>query len=550
MIRGHTDRLEWENRRLREQLQDRDRRLREFGVQVPDGPFPTAHPHPYLAAGGGGGGGGEGGEGGGHASTSSAHQLWGNLSTSAAKGQRYGASNFEGAVDSAVPSLIILKGTTLSLFGMHIDVAIYTKEHDDPESPTSYETFIKYALGKATVDSVPSLPATLEEAKRYAMFYLRSMNPYTPILHKPDFFALLEKRYEGHGLSTGEEVTIQMLFAEIKYQIGVRNKNPQMKEEAFKHYKYSLGFYNELLLGRKTADVQALLLIALKQRTFPKPGAAWQCAKLALNLVVELGWHRSANSLPEREQKKLSPHQKEMRKRLFWIAYTLCVALGTKLGLPMPLRTEDIDIEFPAHLPDNLPGEPEECSFLVGIAAIRLQEITSRMFSDFFVAKRDPRRYAAEVTRYHDEILKWRASLAPDLADPSKARNERKVQSLFIEFWQDETLFFLRHPVIHSSSDARLNTENSKIILNVASDMLACLTQQRALNVLDVPWVSTVVCLAAIFTTLFIQEQRHEELSTSEFRKLETDMARWLEIMKDIGQMLGKENGMPVLFRS
>ena len=70
--------------------------------------------------------------------------------------------------------------------------------------------------------------------------------------------------------------------------------------------------------------------------------------------------------------------------------------------------------------------------------------------------------------------------------------------------------------------------------------MLACLTQQRALNVLDGPWVNTVVCLAALFTTLFIQEQRHEELSAAGLQKLEDDMTLWLEVMRDIGHMLGK----------
>jgi len=514
VIRGHTDRLEWENRQLRERLQECEQRLREVGVQVADGTsFPTAHTHPVL--------------------NHTSQQSWNNLSTSAT------TSNTE-EVDFAVPRLSILKGTTLSLFGMHIDVAVFTKEHDDPASPTSYETFIKYALGKAIADPAPPLPATLDEAKNYAMLYLRTLNPYTPILHKPDFFALLDRRYEGHSLSAGEEITIQMLFGEMKYQIGVRNRNPQLKEEAFAHYKYSLGFYNELLLSRKTADIQALLLIAVKQRNFPKPGAAWQCAILALNVVVELGWHRSANSLPERERKNLSDHQKEMRKRLFWIAYSLCIALGTKLSLPMPLRAEEIDIEFPDAVPDNLPNEPPECSFLVGIAAIQLLEITSRMFSAFFVAKRDPRRYVVEMTRYHDEIHKWRASLSPDLADPSKASNERKVQSLFIEFWQNEALFYLRHPVLHSSSDTKLNAENSKIILDITSAMLSCLTQQRALNVLDGPWVNTVVCLAAIFTTLFIQEQRHEELTAAGLEKLEAHMVQWLEIMRDIGHMLGK----------
>lgn len=423
---------------------------------------------------------------------------------------------------------------------MQIDVAKFTRAHDDPESPTAYETFLKYAFRKATVDSVPSLPSTLAEAHGMTIMYLKSLNTFTPILHKPDLFPVLAKLYEGRPLLAAEEVIIHMFFGEMKYQYAQRNQQRQMMDAAFAHYKYSLGFYHELLLSRKLPDLQALLLIALKQRNFPKPGAAWQCAQLALSLAIELNLHRSANSLPEEEQRGLTYHQNEMRKRLFWIAYTLSISLSMKLGLPIRLRTDDTDIEFPDPEPDELLDEPNSCSFHVGIAAIRILEITSRMISSLFGPRRNQRRYAIEVVKFENEILEWRKSLRPELRDLAFASNEGKVQALFIQFWQIETLFFLRHPVIHSSSDPKLNEENSRKILALAAELLAVTTEMKTLNCIDPPWINITVFLAAIFTTLFIHEQRHEEISPDELLKLEADMNLWMVILQDIGQLLGR----------
>lgn len=511
-VRGHADRLEWENRDLQNRLAHLERRLRAHGIPIEDAP---------------------------------PQQLWDTAAAGANQGHPYGAQypeDEDGAASASVPnpSLSILKGTTLELFGMQIDVAKFTRAHDDPESPTGRETFLKYTFGKAHVDTVPALPPTLEEAQDMAVMYLKSLNPFTPILHKPDLFPALTRLYEGRRVTAAEEVIIHMFFGEMKYQFALRNQQRQLMDQAYAHYKYSLGFYHELLLSRKIPDLQALLLIAVKQRNFPKPGAAWECAQLVLSLAIELDLHRSANSLPEEERESLTYHQKEMRKRIFWIAYTLSISLSWKLGLPIRLKTEDTDIEFPDPEPDDLLDEPDSCSFQVGIAAIRILEITSRMINSLFTPRRSHRRYANEMPKFENEILEWRKSLRPDLRDPSLASREGKVQALFIHFWQIEALFFLRHPVIHSSSDPKLNAENSRIILDLASDMLGVVMEMRMLNCIDVPWINCTVYLAAVFTTLFIHEQNSEEISSAELRKLEADMGRWLIVLQAIGKILGK----------
>jgi hypothetical protein len=436
--------------------------------------------------------------------------------------------------------LSILKGTTLSLFGMQIDVANFTRSVDDPDCPTGLDTYLKYALGKAHVDPVPALPKTLGEAQQTALAYLRALNPFTPILHKPDFFPILTKMYEGRRVTPAQEVMVHMMFAEIKYQYGQRNpQQGRFLNESYAHYKFSLNFYHDLLLNRTIEDLQAMLLIAVKQRNFPKPGAAWGSAQLCMSLAIQLNLHRSANSLPEEERIHLTYHQKEMRKRVFWIAYTLSIQLSMKLALPVRLRAEDIDIEFPDPEPDDLLDEPGSCSFHAGIAAIKVLEITGRMLCALFTPKRCPAHYAMEMPKYDREIREWRRSLRSDLRDPPFRSNENEVQALFMHFWELEMLFFLRHPVIHSSPDPRLNADNTRVMLEVTSDMLGVVTRMGELNCIDVPWINITVFLAAVFTTLFIHEQKQEEISVQELHKLESDMSQWLTILRGIGQILG-----------
>jgi hypothetical protein len=181
-VRGHTDRLEWENRLLREKMAEYQQQLRDLGIPIEDQSHSGAYAQPDYPPSG-----------------RDNSQAWSNDRTPEAA-QHYPPLDSPNtyhapAVDPAgsTPAsagLSILNGTCLSLFGMHIDVVKFSNAHDDTNAPTAYETFIRYAFGQAHA-SAPPLPLTLDEAKKYASWYFRSLNPYGPVLDKPDFFALV-----------------------------------------------------------------------------------------------------------------------------------------------------------------------------------------------------------------------------------------------------------------------------------------------------------------------------------------------------------------------
>lgn len=88
------------------------------------------------------------------------------------------------------PLLSHIKGTSLSVFGNDVDITDFVMDGAEYESsPMSYTTLIKVALGNQPVPS-PDLPP-YKDLNEYAVWYLRSLNPYTMLVHKAAFTDLV-----------------------------------------------------------------------------------------------------------------------------------------------------------------------------------------------------------------------------------------------------------------------------------------------------------------------------------------------------------------------
>lgn len=77
---------------------------------------------------------------------------------------------------------------------------------------------------------------------------------------------------------------------------------------------------------------------------------------MAMRLALSMGMHRSAASLHP-----LTPVEKESRRRTWWVLYFFDRFSASKLGQPIMIRDEDIDVEFPSM--DGL-TEDERAEFL------------------------------------------------------------------------------------------------------------------------------------------------------------------------------------------
>lgn len=436
-----------------------------------------------------------------------------------------------------------IEGTSLALFGTKIDLAEFMPAESDPsETPTSYSTFLNYAFGR-TQPYTPTLPP-YKQCKVYAEWYFRSVQQFIPILHKPHFMKLLYRiHHENYKASPAETVMVHMVLAVINYQFSARNHNEQARQDAMGHYHYALSFIPELMTGHKLEDIQALTLICSQLRNQPRPGATWMFTNMVLGLAIESGLHRSAKAWQGSTMNQ-DPHHLEMRKRIFWSLMVFHVHVSGKLGRPMPLRTEDFDIEFPEPAPDNLPEETDlsewkRCSWRAGVSGFKLLKIMMQVYSSIYSIK-STGQYEKNVKNLEKELDAFQESIPKELRGGRETTDEDRVSALYLDLSVAECQLLMHHPSLCRSSSPEVMSSNLDTCIQWSGKMRDCAVQLKALKSLDTTWYYSTDFLAAIFTTLFASTERRDQMTSTDLQRLRGEMDEWLDVMGEVGSLLGR----------
>ncbi|KAL1597739.1 hypothetical protein SLS60_008225 [Paraconiothyrium brasiliense] len=550
--RGQVEALESENSYLRSQVVDLQAQLKEMGVEPRIAPSynhlsqPSAPwPPPGAAS--------EWGESTNrrtstHASTSPAagytpasSTLESNRPLPQYKHQSFG-DNYLG-VSSADSLLSNISGTSLSVFGHEIDITDFVDDKDYDTSYMSYTYVMRVALNHTQPDPVPLPP--YQTLKEYCSWWFRSMHPYIMLLDKPTMMKLIWRigNEPGFSPSVSETVCVHMVIASLNYQISVRNRQADMLEESHRHYRYALSFFKDLWLSHTWRDVQALTLIVHHLRNFPKPGAAWIMASTTFQLAIELGYHRSSKAWANNGH--MDPLEVEVRKRTFWTLHALQTNMSGKLGRPMPINLDDVDVEFPEPMNDCLPGEGvgldefHKCSFQVGIHVAKFTVRLSQLYRSLYSINANPGAYEETLQRLEAGIKQWKEDLPPQLRDPATASQEDYIFAVYLDYWYHEYHLQMYHPAMCRSDDPNANSASLEKCLVASKKLLRCVTEMRKLRSLDNIWINIVTYIGAIFTTLFGHHQKRDQLSSADIDTLRSDMDEWIELISESGQLLG-----------
>ena len=349
---------------------------------------------------------------------------------------------------------------------------------------------------------------------------------------------------------------VHMIFASIFFQYAARNwKNPQQQSELTAksnlHYHYSLGLLPQLMASHTLQDVQALTLISMHIRNFPKPGAACTIINMAFNLATELGLHRSAQMWPSAVSGK-SPLELEMRKRIFWSIMIMHVTISGKLGRPMPLRLDDLDIELPESIDEEAFGDPKaatskpsQCAFRIGLELLKMAPLYLELFSSIYAIKRSPRNYIESVRRLDHRIGQWSDQLPSEwknafTKDWPAAEREEHVRALMINMYHAEIQLLLHHPSLSLTSSVEFNNKNLDICMEVSHTMLLIVELLQQYVCLDTTWLNGAIFVLAISTTLFGHWERKDTTTAASLNTLQERMNSWLSILGDVGALLGE----------
>ncbi|KAI9728314.1 MAG: hypothetical protein M1834_007718 [Cirrosporium novae-zelandiae] len=465
-------------------------------------------------------------------------------------------------------------GTKLKVLGLEIDIADFSSpDMDEPEDVNTQTGFtlnkscmsaIHTVCGKnTTVARVDLLPE--EMGLKHAKWYFMVINPFFPVLHEPTFMALLTRHYDepGVALSAAEDIMIHMVFAVMFYQSAARNRDKQpqigdVNQQSNDHYHYCLSRIPELIAKPTWQDIQALAMICLHLRSFPKPGCFSILSSVTLTLAIDLGMHRSFERTGQAAHS--NPLEMEMRKRIFWSILSMLVMVSGKLGRPMPVSFRDFDIEIPQPIPDQQlsatgidPSKPGKCSYLMGIELFKSIPVMAEIYRQIHRSHDTPVEQVRILDQKIDNwVNHWPDSLKPGTSGTDK---QEQVFSLYLYLIADEMRLLLHHPSLSFRrspmfDEAAFNASNIETCLQTSRKMLGHVTGLRSLKFLDTTWYSSATLILAVITTLYIQDLRKDQLTFEEFSNLQGEMGRWLVIMGDLGTMFGSGKRLETAVKS
>ncbi|KAJ4177634.1 hypothetical protein NW755_013747 [Fusarium falciforme] len=178
-------------------------------------------------------------------------------------------------------------------------------------------------------------------------------------------------------------------------------------------------------------QVEVLTLLAWASNILGRIRTAYCYSGIAMRLAQSLGMHRSAS-----RHTTLTPVERESRRRTWWVLYFFDRFSASKLGQPITVRDEDIDVEMPSM--DGLTRE-EMAEFLDPqnlIINIKLARIIGNILTHIYgIPKATNGLYIHQVHGILKQLRAWNDELPPEMRIKERG-TPRPVASLHLAYNQ------------------------------------------------------------------------------------------------------------------
>ncbi|RDW60442.1 fungal specific transcription factor domain-containing protein [Aspergillus mulundensis] len=177
--------------------------------------------------------------------------------------------------------------------------------------------------------------------------------------------------------------------------------------------------------------VEVLTLLAWASQILGRIRTAYCYSGIAMRLALSLGMHRSAA-----RHITLTPVERESRRRTWWVLYFFDRFSASKLGQPISVRDEDIDVEMPSM--DGLTRD-EMAEFLDPrnlVINIKLGRIIGNILTQIYgIPKATKGLYINQVHSILKSLREWHDELPPDMRVKERG-TPRPVASLHLAYNQ------------------------------------------------------------------------------------------------------------------
>jgi hypothetical protein len=283
--------------------------------------------------------------------------------------------------------------------------------------------------------------------------YLDNVITQYPIYHRNDVTSAFNSVYHPAsrpGQDTPRNRYIVSLIMAISFFTAARAKQQEANAHAYSLVRHAMQWMPEVATN-DISGLQAILL--LTQYIFLNPSMAdvWLLTGLISQAVIDLGLHQE---LPH--DMRISAYTRDMRRRLFWVAWEMEVAVCSIFSRPINLPTRRYDVAFPVEVDDT-------CITEAGIDfSGRVSKVTSKRIWLFrqieaeiisVLYQNDPlpkecasldlwmQRIVAAVTEWHNEVYQS----AADNKDPTLSARWQEMR-LYADIVYPYILLMLYRP--------------------------------------------------------------------------------------------------------
>jgi hypothetical protein len=203
------------------------------------------------------------------------------------------------------------------------------------EHTTNRSTF----LLPQDAQSVPPtpLPSSKEYAIRLSESYFNTTHLQYPFLHQTTHMKLIEKVYSQEEPAPVDAFQVNMVLA-ISATILSRRLKVTLSGEGF--CANAMRYFDKIYIENSLRGLQSLLLLLIYTLTSPFMGLnVWYLNYQAISALLDLGLQRDIKST-----KTMSILEQQIRRRTFWVIYTLDRTVATMMGRPIGLRDEACEL--------------------------------------------------------------------------------------------------------------------------------------------------------------------------------------------------------------
>lgn len=209
---------------------------------------------------------------------------------------------------------------------------------------------VNEVLPLSSVESTPT--PHFDDLLDWTQSYFDHWHPAFPFLHAPSLIDYI-RHIAQVGLQlpvTSPQNNLQHIILRSVISISVADR--RQMDASCKVLPSALVFHSfndainsiQLVLTEESSilSLQALVSVQLFLITMHRYNAASRLEGLAVRMAFQLGLHRCPRRTPSTSDKEV-----ELRKRLFWSIYCIDRYICIRLGTPLGIRSDEMDVCFP-----------------------------------------------------------------------------------------------------------------------------------------------------------------------------------------------------------